>query len=167
MRTVVELPIDPNYDPNRPRLDEALEVVEDAQASGALLSSAEKLARMAQATGDISYLYTAEKLAEIGATCVSNYARDKADRKEWEDTAREAIAACSQEEVAKAGEKEFPWKGSANMRWPILTIAALQYNARMYPAIIKGDEAVLCKVIGQDTGKPKMAPNPQTGEIQP
>jgi hypothetical protein len=33
--------------------------------------------------------------------------------------------------------------------------------------VVKGDEAVLCKVIGQDNGKPVMAPNPQSGEIQP
>ena len=160
----VSLPVDPNADPNRPRLDEALEVVEDAIS--APLSAAEKLARMAGASGDISGLYTPEKLAEIGETCVSAYERDLRGRKDWEDVAREALSACAQEELSKAG-KDFPWTGASNMKWPLLTIAAMQFNARMYPAVVKGDEAVLCKVIGQDNGKPVMAPNPVSGAIQP
>jgi chaperonin GroES len=159
--SVVTLPIDPNADPNRPSLDEALEVVNDQLP----LTSADKLGRMAQASGNIADLYTPEKLAEIGETCVSNYERDKSDRKEWEDIAREALAACSQEEITKA--KDTPWPNASNMRYPLLTTAALQFNARMYPAVVKGDEAVLCKVIGQDNGTPAMAPNPRTGEMQP
>lgn len=165
MDSVVSLPVQPNADPNRPRLDEALAVVSDHAA--APLSATEKLMRMAATSGDISAAYPSEKLAEIGETVVSSYERDKIDRKDWEDTAREALAACSQEEMAKASAKEFPWAGASNMKWPLLTIAAMQFNARMYPAVIKGDEAVLCKVIGNDNGKPKMAPNPQTGELQP
>jgi chaperonin GroES len=159
MQSVVTLPINPNADPNRPRLDEALEVVQNH------LTPADKLDRMAGASGDISGIYPPEKLAEIGETCVTAYERDKADRKDWEDTAREALDACSQEEASKA--KDFPWSGASNMKWPLLTIAAMQFNARMYPAIVKGDEAVLCKVIGQDNGQVATAPNPVSGEIQP
>lgn len=120
---------------------------------------------MAGSAGDISGVYSAAKLAEIGETVVSAYERDKTDRKDWEDTAREALAACSQEQ--KTAAKDFPWPNAANMRWPLLTIAAMQFNARMYPAVVKGDEAVVVKIIGKDLGKPVMAPNPQTGEIQP
>jgi chaperonin GroES len=120
---------------------------------------------MAQTSGDISAIYSSAKLAEIGETVVTTYERDLVDRKEWEDTAREALAACSQEQREKA--KDFPWPNAANMRWPLLTIAAMQFNARMYPAVVKGDEAVLCKIIGQDNGKPVTAPNPVSGEIQP
>lgn len=166
MASLVELPIDPNADPNRPRLDEALAVVEDAAAPP--LSAVDKLLRMAGASGDISGLYTPEKLAEIGETVVSGYERDKRDRKGWEDVAREALAACSQEEIEKGTvSKNFPWPNASNMRWPLLTIAAMQFNARMYPAVVKGDEAVLCKVIGQDNGTLATAPNPLSGEIQP
>lgn len=163
--SAIELPIDPNADPNRPRLDEALETIERYAAADAFETPRSKLLQMAQATGDISAAYSAEKLVEIGATCCANYDRDKQDRKEWEDVAREAIAACSQEEASQI--KDFPWKGSSQMKWPLLTTAVLQFNARMYPAIIKGDEAVLCKVIGQDNGMPVMAPNPMSGQIQP
>jgi chaperonin GroES len=70
-----------------------------------------------------------------------------------------------QEQLEQA--KTFPWPNAANMRWPLLTTATMQFNARMYPAVVKGDEAVLCKIIGQDNGKPVTAPNPVSGEIQP
>lgn len=161
---VVTLPIDPNADPNRPRLDEALEVVENA--TSAPLSAAEKLGRMAGASGDISGIFDSQKLVDIGAKVVADYERDLSERKEWEDVARDALAACSQEEQDKA-DKNFPWAGASNMRWPILTIAAMQFNARMLPAVIKGDEAVLCKVIGNDNGQPKMGTNPVSGAVQP
>jgi chaperonin GroES len=168
MDSVINLPIgDGSGDPNRPSVSEALEVLDDADAAGTF-SPAEKLLRMAGTNGDISHIFSAAKLAEIGERCVASYERDKSDRQPWEDTAREAIAACSQEEVEKAsGLKDYPWPGAANMKWPLLTIASMQFNARMYPAVIKGDEAVLCKVIGNDDGRPVMAPNPQSGEIQP
>jgi chaperonin GroES len=165
VQSVITLPIDPNADPNRPRLDEALEVVEDAISTP--LSAVEKLMQMAAMSGDISATLSGEELSDIGEKVVTTYERDKADRKDWEDTAREALAACSQEEVGKAGEKEFPWVGASNMKWPLLTIAAMQFNARMYPAIVKGDEAVLCKVIGQDNGQIASAPNPVSGVEQP
>lgn len=144
------------------------EVVDDAgvvDAAAAPLMPHEKLRAMAGASGNISEIFPPEKLAEIGETVVSTYERDKADRSDWEDTAREALDACSQEENDKA--KEWPWANASNMKWPLLTIAAMQFNARMLPAVVKGDEAVLCKVIGQDNGKVAMAPNPQTGEMQP
>lgn len=162
--TVVTLPVgDGNADPNRPNLDEALAVVQGATAAPS--SPEEKLAVMAAASGDVSHIFPPEKLTEIGQTVVSTYERDKRDRKDWEDVAREALDACSQEEQVKA--KQFPWTGASNMKWPLLTIAAMQYNARMFPAVVKGDEAVLCKVIGNDNGVISSAPNPLSGEIQP
>jgi chaperonin GroES len=145
-------------------LGEASEVLTDTPAP---LPASEKLLRMANASGDISAVYPPEELAKIGEAVVTAYERDKTDRKDWEDIAREALAACSQEQMEKAGDKEFPWAGASNMKWPLLTIAAMQYNARMYPAVVKGDEAVLCKVIGQDNGRPVMGPNPVSGEMQP
>jgi chaperonin GroES len=136
-----------------------------SDASDVSLSAAEKLMRMAGTSGDISAIYSAAKLAEIGETTVTSYERDLVDRKDWEDTAIEALEACSQEQQNQA--KTFPWANAANMRWPLLTIAAMQFNARMYPAVVKGDEAVLVKIIGQDNGKPVTAPNPLSGEVQP
>ena len=47
-------------------------------------------------------------------------------------------------------QKTFPWVGAANVKYPLLTIAALQFSARAYPALIPGANIVRGKVIGFD-----------------
>ncbi len=155
---VVSLPLDDNADPRRPSVEEALRTLEAAdEGVETALSPLDRLARLAGASGDISGVLDAQTLTEIGMRVVDDYQRDKDDRKEWEDTALEALDACSQE--ARDEAKTHPWPNASNMKYPLLTTAALQFNARMYPAVVKGDEAILVKVVGQDNGKPKIAPN--------
>jgi hypothetical protein len=86
--TVVSLPHEPLADPNRPSLEDALDVV--AEHADQPLTATAKLQRMAGASGDISHIFPPEKLAEIGETVVANYERDKRDRQEWEEVAEEA-----------------------------------------------------------------------------
>lgn len=153
-------------DPTRPSLEEALERLEDAELDGAWAGDATaRLTRLTQVDGDLSGFLTREALHDLGARVVEDYETDKNDRKDWDEKARNALTAAKQ--IIKGEAKEFPWKGAANINYPILTEAALQFNARMYPAVVKGDEAVLCKVVGQDNGKPKMGPHPQTGQMMP
>ena len=47
-------------------------------------------------------------------------------------------------------DKTFPWAGCANVAFPIVTIAAMQFHARAYPAIVAGDQIVKCTVFGDD-----------------
>lgn len=121
------------------------------------LSPLDKLMALAGKTGDFSEAIPLDDLATLGTKVVEDYERDKADRKEWEKIAKEALALAAQEQEAK--EKEFPWVGASNVRYPLLTTAALQFNARAYPSIVKGDEAISCKVVGQDRGRPQMGPD--------
>ena len=128
-------------------------------------TAGDKLARLASAVGNLSEAMDDQLLTEIAEECITDYEQDKADRKEWTDTAQKALDVASQKKTP--ADKDYPWKGSSNIHFPILTEACLQFNARMYPAVIKGDEAILCKVIGQDSGRPVMAPHPQTGKMMP
>lgn len=121
----------------------------------------DQLTLLAQSQDNLALGMKADDLADIGMMCVDDYERDKADRSDWETTAREALEAAAQ--TFPSTLKDTPWHGAANVKWPLLTEAVLQFNARMYPAVIKGDEAVMCKVIGKDAGRPTMAPNPQAG----
>jgi chaperonin GroES len=114
----------------------------------------EKLMALANKAGDFSEAVDPADLTKIGAQVVEDYERDKADRKDWEEIAKESLDLASQE--FKDAEKTYPWKGASNVRFPLLTTAALQFNARSYPSIVKGDEAVSCKVVGQDRGQPAM-----------
>lgn len=124
--------------------------------------SIDRLMTLAGFGGNLAEAMSAADLAEIGAECIDDYEQDKADRKDWADTAEEALEAAAQ--VWPNVSKDSPWKGAANVRWPLLTEAVLQFNARMYPAVVKGDEAVSCKVIGKDVGQPVMD---QNGQIVP
>jgi len=46
--------------------------------------------------------------------------------------------------------KSEPWNGASNITWPIISHAAINFNARAYPNIVKGRDIVKGKVIGKD-----------------
>lgn len=119
---------------------------------------AERLALIAGTAGDISPLLTEDQLTHIGQECIADYERDENDRGDWKETVERAFKLAAQEKLA---EKKFPWPGASNVNFPLLTTAALQFAARAYPAIVKGDEAVSIKVVGQDRGRPMMGPDGQ------
>ena len=49
-------------------------------------------------------------------------------------------------------DKSFPWNNCSNVAFPLVTIAAMQFHARAYPAIVNGRSVVQCRVIGPDPG---------------
>lgn len=113
----------------------------------------ERIQAIALAVGDISELLTESQLTKIGADCIADYEKDETDREDWRKTVEKAFEAAAQE---PSPEKAFPWTGASNVQFPLLTTAALQFAARAYPAIVKGDEVVSCKVVGRDNGRPAM-----------
>lgn len=162
--STVPLPVGvPGDDPNAPMLEEAESALEEYAKPEP--TAAEKLMMLAGTTGNFAAALDEQTLTRIGVECVEDYERDKKDREDWEKTVKEALEAASQNPDGKT--KDYPWKGASNVKFPILTTAALQFNARMYPAVVKGDEAVLCKVIGQDNGRPQMALDQATGQMSP
>jgi chaperonin GroES len=158
VQSVVPLPI------RDTDLDEVAAAPDDGDLD-ASLSPLDKIARLAGSQGNIVDIIPRDELVKLGNTVVDDYEKDCADRKEWEDIALEALDSAAQDKPVEV--KTHPWPNASNINIPLLTTASLQFNARMYPAVVKGDEAILCKVVGQDNGKPRMAPNPMTGQIQP
>jgi chaperonin GroES len=145
--------------------DAAVEAANAAVREASEPDARGKLLKLAQSVGNIADAMSEQLLTELGAKVVDGYSKDKTSRKDWEETAEEMLALASQD--GKTEPKTTPWANASNVNVPLLTIACLQFNARMYPAAIKGDEAILCKVIGQDNGQPVTAPNPKSGQIQP
>lgn len=111
--------------------------------------------RLADVEGDITQYLSEQQLASIGADVVEDYDRDLVDEGVWREKAEAAVKAAAQEKPEK---KDHPWPGASNVKYPMLTVAALQFQARAYPAIVKGDEAVSVKVVGNDSGVPMMGP---------
>lgn len=144
----------------QPEVVDAFPGYMDEEGSGVIIPTlAPDLATLAATAGDISGYLDETRLHSLGSEVVADYKRDDADRKDWKDIAEEALKLASQE--AKGQAKDFPWKGCSNVNYPMLTTAALQFNARAYPAIVKGDEAVSVKVVGRDKGQPLIGPDGQ------
>lgn len=112
---------------------------------------------LAEATGDVSGYLEPDIIRALGAKVVEDYRKDDKDRAAWKKIATEALEQAAQEKEGKT--KSYPWPDCANINYPMLTTAALQFNARAYPAIVKGDEAVSVKVVGRDKGKPVLGPD--------
>ncbi len=95
--------------------------------------------------GGIAYSLDENALSKLGADVMRDYEADKASRREWEERAEKALSRAAQEENES---KDYPFPGCSNVSYPLLTVAALQFQARAYPAIVKNDEAVSVKVFG-------------------
>lgn len=88
-----------------------------------------------------------EELETLGAKVVSDFESDKRSRYEWERKMEKALKMALQ----VMEEKSFPWPNASNVKFPLITIAALQYHARAYPALINGTRLVKCRILGDDT----------------
>jgi chaperonin GroES len=116
---------------------------------------------------NVAELLTEEQLAKVARDVVEGFNIDNRSREEWEKTAKSSMDIALQVKQ----QKNYPFPGASNVKWPLITVAALQFNARAYPAIVEGDEIVKAKVVGNDDGLPQMDPatnqpavNPETGE---
>lgn len=50
-----------------------------------------------------------------------------------------------------AEEKTYPWAGASNVKYPLLSTAAMQFAARAYPSLVPSDGGIVkAKVIGKD-----------------
>lgn len=87
-----------------------------------------------------------EDLAKIGNMVWDEWQLDEASRWEWEEKTSDAMKLALQ----VMEEKTFPWENASNVKFPVVTIAALQYQARAYPSLIPADNIVKMKVVGDD-----------------
>lgn len=106
------------------------------------LLTLQKLSEMVNAAEAID----PERLPALGQTVCREYHIDRTSRQEWEDCAKRAMAMAQQ----KKERKTTPWDGASNVKFPMLTTAALQFAARAYPAIVDGANIVKAVVVGKD-----------------
>ena len=95
---------------------------------------------------NIAELLCKEDLATIGLTIVKDFDNDLISRSSWERRTEASLKLALQ--VAET--KNFPWPNASNVKFPLITIAALQYHARSYPVLIDSDLPVKCRVVGDD-----------------
>ena len=87
-----------------------------------------------------------QELTDLGMDIHRNFQTDLDSRSAWDKRNEEAMKLALQIKE----EKSFPWQGASNVKFPLITIAALQYHARSYPVLLGSDTPVKCRVFGED-----------------
>lgn len=85
-------------------------------------------------------------VARIGSEALAEYQIDLASCEDFHKRYDRSMDMAMQ--VRK--DKTFPWPNASNVIFPLLTQAAIQFQARAYPAIIDGSNVVKGKVLGDD-----------------
>jgi len=98
--------------------------------------------------GNILSLLPKDKVATIGESAVSEYEEDS---KDTDYLAKKRCWKEGQKLVQMDEEtKDFPFKNASNVKYPLLTNAAVQFNSRAYPSIVQGNSVVRPKIVGTD-----------------
>jgi len=100
-----------------------------------------------------------DTLKKIGTQVLEGYKIDKASREDWEEDYKDAL------KLARLGKeiKSWPWPNAANVKYPLIIQAAIQFNARAFPAIINNGKIVRGRVIGADPDGEKRNRAERTG----
>jgi chaperonin GroES len=123
-------------------IEEPAAPVEPSRATGEqILFAIMSMPNIAQALAGVE-----GKLSEIATQVIEGYDIDEASRDDWLKKNKEAMKLA----MLVSERKDYPFENSANVKFPLLTTAALQFNARAYPAIVAPDRVVKCKVRGRD-----------------
>lgn len=93
------------------------------------------------------------RLDEISQDVIADFKMDEDSMSDWLDRMERGL------NLAKLvkEDKSYPFENSANIKYPLVTSAALQFNARAYPAIVPPDRAVKARVWGADPQGEKAA----------
>lgn len=95
---------------------------------------------------NVAEIMTDDELSKISSKVQEEYEIDKGSRTDWLKRTGEAIDLAKQ--VVK--NKSYPWPKASNVKYPLVTTAAIQFEARAYPAIVAGTDLVKTKINGFD-----------------
>ena len=104
---------------------------------------------------------TAQELSSLAQAVIRDYKIDRDNRRDWDAQSERALKLAKQ----VLEKKSTPWPGASNVKHPLITIATIQFAARAYPEICKGQKVVKCQITGDDGPKPQLAlPAPSQGQ---
>jgi chaperonin GroES len=82
----------------------------------------------------------------IAGYAKEGYDNDVQSRSEWEK--RQARANMLALQVYE--EKTWPWPHASSVKFPLITVAAMQYHAKSYAALVSGTDLVKSRIFGED-----------------
>jgi chaperonin GroES len=88
-----------------------------------------------------------DKLQTIGHECKRGFDADLESCLEWQLQCEDHLKLAKQ----CVEEKTYPWPGASNVKYPLLSTAAMQFAARAYPSLVPSDGRIVkAKAIGKD-----------------
>lgn len=106
----------------------------------------ERLQQIAGYDGNLVDVLDEKQLATLGVETIEEFEIDKASRKDWEESAERSLKLAKQKRDAKMT----PWPNASNINYPAMMVAAMQFNARALPAIVRNNEVLMAKIVGDD-----------------
>ncbi len=91
-------------------------------------------------------------LEKMGTAVYEGYMRDEASREPWMEKNRKWLELA----LLVSENKTWPWPRAANIKYPLVATAAMQFSARAYPALVPSDGSIV---------KARVAPNDLTGQL--
>jgi len=105
------------------------------------------------ASPNITGLFDKRDLDAIGIAVLNGCKIDEDSRITWTRRNNAAFNLALQLQESKT----FPWPNAANVKFPLVTIAAIQWHSRAYPLLIQGNDLVKVRVPGPDPEGKKQA----------
>jgi chaperonin GroES len=87
-----------------------------------------------------------EELTALGEKLRVAFEMDLQSRSKWAENVDEWMKLA----VQYKEDKNFPWPKAANIKYPLLTTAAMQFSARAYPSLIVNKAPVKGRIIGPE-----------------
>ena len=95
---------------------------------------------------NVAGLLDDNELAAIGKQAIDGYQADRDSLSEWRERNTEGMELAMQIK----GPKQVPFQNPANVMYPLISVASIQFSARAYPNLVPGYDIVKGKVIGAD-----------------
>jgi chaperonin GroES len=96
---------------------------------------------------NIAEILDEEKLKKISAQVSDEFNEDQNSRKSYLDKLDKAMKLALQVYEMKS----FPWQNASNVKYPLTSVAALQFHARAYPMLVPSKNILMTRVLGADS----------------
>ena len=165
-----DLPGADAYDPHNRN---ALEATDEPK--GGMPEHIKRLMQFASTSGNLCPMLDEGLVNAIGQDAINEWMDDSATHSQWKTEAEAALNEAAQDDPDAPSEgtgKSTPWEDASNVKYPIIAKATLDWNARAYPELVKGDQLVKAKIFApkNDGVSPgeilKDGPPPQTPQDQ-
>lgn len=95
---------------------------------------------------NIAKLIDDDRLSAMGTDLKQQVQTDITSRQEWLDNNDKWMELVTQ----VIEEKNYPWPNASNIKFPLISTAAVQFHARAFPSLLGNNKPVKIKVIGND-----------------